>query len=68
MKVNSDDKSGGKPDYVALVGMADVGGLNSTTMKPVSNRKVIYLRYFGCSEFAIRSIWAPYVASIVSLR
>ena len=38
--VNLEDNGVGKPDNAALVVMVDAGGLNSTTMKPVKNRKV----------------------------
>ena len=38
--VNLEDNGVGKPDNAALVVMVDAGGLNSTTMKPVNNRKV----------------------------
>jgi hypothetical protein len=40
LKINLDDNDDDEPDRVALVGMVDVGGLNSTTMKPVNNWKV----------------------------
>ena len=63
-KINLDDNGDDGPDRVALVGMVDVGGLNSTTMKPVNNWKVTYLRYFIPSEIALKSIWTPYVATI----
>ena len=64
LKINLDDNGDDEPDRVALVGMVDVGGLNSTTMKPVNNWKVTYLRYFIPSEIALKSIWTPYVATI----
>lgn len=64
LKVNLDDNRDGKPDRVALIGMVDVGGLNSTTMKPVNNWKVTYRRIFTPSEIALKSIWRPYVATI----
>src|ERR687893_54936 len=64
LKVRLDDNGDGKSDRVALVGMVDVGGLNSTTMKPVNNWKVTYLRYFRPPEIALESIWTPYVATI----
>ena len=64
LKVNLDDNRDGKPDRVALIGMVDVGGLNSTTMKPVNNWKITYRRIFTPSEIALKSIWTPYVATI----
>lgn len=64
LKINLDDNGDDEPDRVALVGMVGVGGLNSTTMKPVNNWKVTYLRYFIPSEIALKSIWTPYVATI----
>ena len=64
LKVNLDDNRDGKPDRVALIGMVDVGGLNSTTMKPVNNWKTTYRRIFRPSEIALKSIWTPYVATI----
>lgn len=64
LKINLDDNGDDKPDRVALVGMVDVGGLDSTTMKPVNNWMVTYLRYFKPSEIALKSIWTPYVATI----
>jgi hypothetical protein len=64
LKVNLDDNGDGKSDRVALVGMVDVGGLNSTTMKPVNSWKVTYLRYFRPTEIALKSIWTPYGATI----
>ena len=64
LKVNLDDNGDGKSDRVALVGMVDVGGLNSTTMKPVNNWKVTYLRYFRPTEIALERIWTPYGATI----
>lgn len=63
-KVNLDDNSDGNPDRVAIVGMVDVGGLNSTTMKPVNNWKLTYKRVFKPSQIALKSIWTPYVATI----
>jgi hypothetical protein len=64
LKVNLDDNRDGKPDRVALIGMVDVGGLNSTTLKPVNNWKITYRRIFTPSEIALKSIWTPYVATI----
>jgi hypothetical protein len=64
LKVNLDDNGDGKPDRVALIGMVDVGGLNSTTMKPVNSWKITYRRIFTPSEIALKSIWTPYVATI----
>jgi hypothetical protein len=64
LKVNLDSNGDGKPDRVALIGMVDVGGLNSTTMKPRNNWRITYRRIFKPSEIALKSIWTPYVATI----
>jgi hypothetical protein len=63
-KVNLDDDGDGKPDRVAIVGMVDVGGLDSTTMKPINNWKTTYRRIFTPSQIGLKSIWTPYVATI----
>jgi hypothetical protein len=44
--------------------MVDVGGLDSTMMKPVHSRKTTYSRIFTPSEIALKSIWTPYVTTI----
>jgi hypothetical protein len=64
LKVNLDSDDDGKPDRVGLIGMVDVGGLDSTTMKPRNSWKVTYSRIFRPSEIALKSIWTPYVATI----
>jgi hypothetical protein len=64
LKVNLDTNGDGKPDRVALVGMVDVGGLDSSTLKPVNNWKVTFLRYFNSSQIDLKSIWTPFVATI----
>jgi hypothetical protein len=64
LKVNLDDNGDGKPDRVALIGMVDVGGLDSTTMKPANNWKITYTRVFRPSEIALKNVWTPYVATI----
>jgi hypothetical protein len=64
LKVNLDENRDGKPDWVGLIGMVDVGGLNATTLKPVNNWKITYRRNFRPTEIALKSIWTPYVATI----
>jgi hypothetical protein len=64
LKVNLDSDGDGKPDRIALIGMVDVGGLDTTTMKPRNNWKITYRRIFKPSEIALKSIWTPYVATI----
>ncbi len=64
LKVNLDDNGDGKPDRVALIGMVDVGGLDTTTMKPRNSWKITYRRIFKPSEIALKSIWTPYVVTI----
>jgi hypothetical protein len=64
LKVNLDSNRDGKPDWVGLVGMVDVGGLDPTTMKPRNRWKLTYHRNFRPSEIALKSIWTPYVATI----
>jgi hypothetical protein len=64
LKVNLDSNGDGKPDWVGLIGMIDVGGLDPTTMKPRNNWKKTFARNFRPSEIDLKSIWTPYVATI----
>jgi hypothetical protein len=59
--VNLEDNGVGKPDNVALVVMVDAGALNSTTMKPVNNRKVL-----DCATLSSQRFLKEYLDSDVT--
>jgi len=66
LKVNLDTNNDGTNDSVALIGMVDIGGLDSQN-KPVNNWKVTYKRIFTAAEITatgIKSVFTPYVATI----
>jgi hypothetical protein len=64
MKVNLDTDCDGNPDKVAIVGMVDTGGLDSTTGEPVNQWKITFKRIFSPSEIDLKSIFTSYVGTI----
>jgi hypothetical protein len=64
MKMNLDTDGDGKPDKVAIVGMVDTGGLDSTTGKPLNQWKITFKRIFSPSEIDLKSVFTSYVATI----
>lgn len=63
MKVNLDMDKNGSWDHVGVVGMIDVGGIDSSG-KPVNNWKTTFLRIFLPNEIGLKSIYTPYVCTI----
>lgn len=62
LKVNLDTSGHGKPDKVALIGMVDVGGLESSSGNPKNDWKITYKRIFSPNEIELKSVFTPYVS------